>query len=81
MVRDVFMSTNLQRALGLLAEHPDQSYFVKEVSRLAGISYGGASEALAYLSRIHRNQTAGPCLRYCLNDAANEATSLSRVLP
>ena len=32
MVRDVFMSTNLQRALGLLAEHPDQSYFVKEVT-------------------------------------------------
>jgi len=52
MVRDVFVSTNLQRALGLLAEHPDQSYFVKEVSRLAGISYRGASEALAYLHAL-----------------------------
>jgi len=52
MVRDVFVSTNLQRALGLLAEHPDQSYFVKEISRLAGISYGGASEALAHLHAL-----------------------------
>jgi len=49
MIRDVFVSTNLQRALGFLAEHPEQTYFVKEISRLAGISYGGASEALAQL--------------------------------
>jgi len=52
MMRDVFVSTNLQRALGLLAEHPEQTYFVKEISRLAGISYGGASEALAYLHAL-----------------------------
>ncbi|MGB5932373.1 MAG: nucleotidyltransferase domain-containing protein [Anaerolineae bacterium] len=49
MIRDVFVSTNLQRALSFLAEHPEQTYFVKEISRLAGISYGGASEALAQL--------------------------------
>jgi len=52
MMRDVFVSTNLQRALGLLAEHPDRSYFVKEISRLAGISYGGASQALAHLHAL-----------------------------
>jgi predicted nucleotidyltransferase len=52
MMRDVFVSTNLQRALSLLAEHPDQSYFVKEISRLADISYGGASEALAHLHSL-----------------------------
>lgn len=46
-MRSVFVSTNLQRVLGFLAEHPDQSYFVKEISHLASISYGGASEALA----------------------------------
>jgi len=49
MIRDVFVSTNLQRALSFLAEHPEQTYFVKEISHLAGISYGGASEALAQL--------------------------------
>lgn len=49
MIRDVFVSTNLQRALSFLAEHLDQTYFVKEIGRLAGISYGGASEALATL--------------------------------
>jgi len=52
MLRDVFVSTSLQRALSLLAQHPDQSYFVKEISRLAGISYGGASEALAHLHAL-----------------------------
>jgi len=52
VLRDVFVSTNLERALGFLAEHPDQSYFVKEISRLAGISYGGASEAVAYLHAL-----------------------------
>lgn len=52
MIRDIFVSTNLQCALGLLAEHPDESYFVKEISRLAGISYGGASEALARLHAL-----------------------------
>ena len=52
MMRDVFVSTNLQRVLRLLAEYPDQSYFVKEISRLAGISYGGASEALAHLHAL-----------------------------
>ena len=52
VVRDVFVTTNLQRAWGLLAEHPGQTYFVKEISRLAGISYGGASEALAHLHAL-----------------------------
>lgn len=52
MMRSVFVSTNLQRALGFLAEHPDQSYFVKEISHLASISYGGASEALAHLHAL-----------------------------
>ena len=52
MMRDVFVSTNLQRVLRLLAEHPGQTYFVKEISRLAGISYGGASEALAHLHAL-----------------------------
>lgn len=51
-MRTLFVSTNLQRALSLLAEHPDQSYFVKEISRLADISYGGASEALAHLHAL-----------------------------
>jgi predicted nucleotidyltransferase len=51
-MRDVFVSTNLQRALRLLAEHPDQGYFVKEISHLADISYGGASEALAHLHAL-----------------------------
>jgi hypothetical protein len=52
MMREVFVCTNLQRALGFLAEHPGQTYFVKEISRLARISYGGASEALAHLHAL-----------------------------
>lgn len=52
MMRDVFVCTNLQRALGFLAEHPGQTYFVKEISRLARISYGGASEAMAHLHAL-----------------------------
>ncbi|MBI4757508.1 MAG: nucleotidyltransferase domain-containing protein [Chloroflexi bacterium] len=46
------MSSSLQRALSFLAENVGQLYFVKEVSELAGISYGGASEALAFLHAL-----------------------------
>lgn len=61
------MSSNLQRALDLLAGHPDHSYFVTEVSRLTGISSGGASEALAHLhdfGLVTREQR-GKLVLYC----------------
>lgn len=69
MIRDVFVSTNLQRALGLLAEYPDESYFVKEISRLAGISYGGASQALARLHGLElvTREQRGKLVLYAAN--------------
>jgi len=51
-IRELLVSTSLQQALGLLVEHPERSYFVTEISRLTGLSAGGASQALARLHRL-----------------------------
>jgi predicted nucleotidyltransferase len=51
-LREMLVSTSLHRALSLLAEHPDRSYFVTEVSNLTGLSAGAASQALARLHRL-----------------------------
>jgi predicted nucleotidyltransferase len=69
MMRGVFVSSNLQRALDLLAGHPDQSFFVTEVSGLAGISSGGASEALAHLHDLGlvTREQRGKLVLYCAN--------------
>jgi DNA-binding transcriptional ArsR family regulator len=51
-IREMLASTTLQQVLSLLVEHPDRGYFVTEISRLTGLSAGGASQALARLHQL-----------------------------
>ena len=81
MVRDIFVSTSHQRVLSLLAERAGTPFFVREVSSLAGISYGGASEALADLATlglIQREQRGK--LTFYTADAAHPLIRYFKVL-
>lgn len=81
LVRDIFVFTNHQRVLSLLAERAGTSLFVREVSSLAGISYGGASEALADLAAlglIQREQRGK--LTLCTANAAHPLICYFKVL-
>jgi predicted nucleotidyltransferase len=49
-VMTIFAATNDQQVLRVLVERPNEALYVREVSSLAGISRGGASEALMRLA-------------------------------
>jgi DNA-binding transcriptional ArsR family regulator len=92
----IFAATNDQRVLRALVERPNEALYVREVSSLAGVSHGGASEALMHLAdlglatrqergrlALYTADSAHPVVRYfkVLLNLANLTPLLSSLKP
>jgi predicted nucleotidyltransferase len=72
LLKELFASTSHQRVLSVLAERPGVALYVREISSLAGVSAGGASEVLADLAALNlvARQQRGKLTLYTADVAA-----------